>query len=69
MKLADFGLSKVFRSARSPLEEWDCLNNLRHQMHYDERINGTLGYMAPEIIQHKRYGPAADGESFCYPAA
>jgi len=25
-----------------------------------ERLRGTIGYMAPEIITHRQYGPAAD---------
>ncbi len=38
----------------------DYLSRLRYNLAFDEKINGTIGYMAPEVVLHKRYAPAAD---------
>jgi len=41
-------------------QDWDYLSRLRYNLAFDERVNGTIGYMAPEVILHKRYTPSAD---------
>jgi len=63
--LSDFGLSRVMgcggsAEALKDARDWDAFSRLRYGLEYDERLNGSIGYMAPEIILSRKYGPAAD---------
>lgn len=63
--LSDFGLSRMMNVSGTvedlqSADDWDAFSRLRYGLEYDEALNGSIGYMAPEVVLSRRYGPAAD---------
>jgi calcium/calmodulin-dependent protein kinase I len=66
LKITDFGLAKYLglsRHPRSSLSQYPSENKDEHNsspMNSMISLVGTLGYMAPEILNREQYGPQVD---------
>lgn len=69
IKLTDFGLARVLNPGEdqsTPADAPKTMGEAEDRAFWDagiaqrERLRGTVGYMAPEIITRRHYSPAAD---------